>query len=271
MNELFAFNLGYLLVPLLGGIGVAVLAGPLGAFMVWRRLAYFGDTLSHSGLLGITLAFALHINIVFGVCLIAISVACLLLKLQTKLKVASDTILGLLSHTTLALGLLVLSLMQDLRVDVLGFLYGDILTISLHDLLWIYGGGFLILLGMLRLWQRLLLLTVDADLAKVEGVAIERVELMYMILLAVVIAIAIKLVGVLLITALLIIPVASARPLARSPEAMAFLGSCLGALSVFLGLLASHFWDLPCGPAIVVISALMLVLTTAISSIKKSG
>ncbi len=257
MSDVFDLNIGYLLIPILGGIGVALLAGPLGALMVWRRLAYFGDTLSHSGLLGITLAFALHLNIIVGVCLIAILVAILLVKMQSHLKVASDTLLGLLSHTTLALGLLVLAMMQDLRVDVLGFLYGDILTMTWRDLIWIYAGGAAVLFCIIRLWQPLLLITVDADLAKVEGVKTERVQFYYMILLAIVVAISIKLVGVLLITALLIIPAAGARPLSASPESMALFASLIGIISVLGGMFMSHIWDLPAGPAIVVISSLI--------------
>ncbi len=268
MTEFLIANFGYLFIPLIGGIGVALLAGPLGSVMVWRRLAYFGDTLSHSGLLGITLAIALHLNIIIGVCLIAVAVACLLLKLQSQVKVASDTLLGILSHTSLALGLLVLALMQDLRVDVLGFLYGDILTITWRDVVGIYAGAGVVLFFMKLLWEKLLLLTVDADLAKVEGVSIERISFFYTILLAIVVAVALKLVGVLLITALLVIPAAGARPLARSPERMALMASCIGMLSVIGGMLMSHFWDLPAGPAIVVISACILLVTTAVSKYK---
>lgn len=267
----FHHTLGYLLIPLLGGMGVALVAGPLGAVMVWRRLSYFGDTLSHSGLLGITLAFALQVNVVVGVCFIALVVAFLLLKLQSTLKVASDTLLGLLSHTALALGLLVLSFMQDLRVDVLGFLYGDILTITRQDIMVIYSGMMFVFIVLAVIWQRLLLLTLDADLAKAEGLKIEHITLTYTVLLAVVVAVALKLVGVLLITALLIIPAAGARPFARSPEAMAGIASLIGMLSVIGGMLLSHYGDLPAGPAIVVISAGFLLLTTACSKYKSNN
>lgn len=262
MSDWSLLQVQYLWKPLLGGIGVALVAGPLGAFMVWRRLAYLGDTLSHSGLLGITLGLALQINVTFGVCVIAVAVALMLLGIQSKMKVASDTILGILSHTTLALGLLLLATLDSVRVDVLGFLYGDILAINWQDVALIYSGGVFITFCMLMLWQPLLRLTVHVELAQVEGVAIKKVQAAYLILLAITVAIAIKIVGVLLITALLVIPAAAARPWAKSPEQMACWASILGAISVLIGMSLSHFWDIPTGPAIVVISAVMLAMTS---------
>jgi zinc transport system permease protein len=272
MNEFWhLLDIRYLLIPMLGGLGVALVTGPLGALMVWRRLAYFGDTLSHSGLLGITLALALHLNITLGVCVVAVVVALLLLRLQGRLQVANDTLLGMLSHTSLALGLLVLALMKDIRVDVLGFLYGDILAMSWSDVFMIFAGGAAVF-GMLAwLWQPLLRISVDKDLAQVEGVAVSKIQACYVLLLAIVVAIAIKIVGVLLITALLVIPAAAARPCTKSPETMAILASMIGMISVIVGILASHVWDVPTGPAIVVTAALILLLTTTIFHHKRSN
>jgi zinc transport system permease protein len=272
MNEIWqAIDIRYLLLPILGGLGVALITGPLGSLMVWRRLSYFGDTLSHSGLLGITLALALQINITVGVCVIALVVALLLLRLQDRLQVANDTLLGMLSHTSLALGLLVLALMKDIRVDVLGFLYGDILAMSWSDISMIFGGGALVFVMLIWLWQPLLRISVDSDLAQVEGVLVRKVQAGYVVLLAIVIAIAIKIVGVLLITALLVIPAAAARPCANSPERMAILASLIGMISVIIGILCSHIWDVPTGPAIVVIAATILLITTSIFSYKKNN
>jgi zinc transport system permease protein len=262
-----AIDIRYLMLPLIGGIGVAAVTGPLGSLMVWRRLAYFGDTLSHSGLLGITLALALHINITLGVCIIALLVALLLLRLQSRLKVASDTLLGLLSHTSLALGLLVLAFMEEVRVDVLGFLYGDILAMTWRDVTIIFLGGTLVLALLAWLWQLLLRVTVDPELAQVEGVPIHKVEAAYVLLLAIFVAIAIKIVGVLLITALLVIPAAAARPCAKSPEGMAAIASLIGIGSVVVGMMVSHLWDLPAGPAIVVVSSVILLMTATFSKI----
>jgi len=270
MTELLqAIDIRYLFFPLMGGLGVALIGGPLGAFMVWRRLAYFGDTLAHSGLLGITIALAWKMNLMLGVSIVAIIVASLLLTLQRHIKVSSDTLLGLLSHTVLALGLLLLASMERVRVDVLGFLYGDILAVTLPDVLIIYSGGAGVLLILAFLWQPLLRITLDSDLAQVEGVKVRQVQAAYILLLALVVAIAIKIVGVLLITALLLIPAAAARPLAKSPEQMAMLASLIGMIAVFVGVLISHFWDVPTGPAIVVTSSGVLIFTVILKKLAK--
>lgn len=268
MSDLLpSMDVRYLTLPLLCGIGVAMVAGPLGALMVWRRLSYFGDTLSHSGLLGVTLALALNINVTLGVCAIAAVVAVMLLGLESKKRLASDTLLGILSHTMLALGLLTLSFVEGIRVDVLGFLYGDILAVSSQDLWMVYLGGALVLLVLAAIWQSLLRITVHSELAQVEGVPIQKMNAAYLLLLAIVVAIAIKVVGVLLITALLIIPAAAARFWAKSPEQMAVLASIFGVISVILGMIASHFWDMPTGPAIVVIAAIIFLFSLRLSKL----
>lgn len=267
MIDMSHWDIRYLLTPFVGGIGVALIAGPLGALMVWRRLAYLGDTLSHSGLLGITLALALHWDLTLGVCLIAVLVALLLLVLQTRVLVARDTLLGLLSHTTLAIGLLLLAALDSVRVDVLGFLVGDILTITWRDVLTIYLGGMLVLCALVMLWSQLLRVTVHAELAEVEGVNTQKVEAAYILLLAIAVAIAIKIVGVLLVTALLLVPAAAARRFAKSPEQMAGFASLIGCLSVGAGMLISHGWDCPTGPAIVVSAAVLLTISSLLYKI----
>src|SRR5579872_4947168 len=196
MIETSFFNLGYLVLPLLGGLGVATVAGPFGVFMVWRRLAYFGDTLAHSGLLGVTLALLLQVNVTLGICAIALLVAMMLFGLQSRLLLASDTLLGLLPHTLLALGLLLLASFEKIQVDVLGFLYGDILAISSQDVIMVAAGGGIALALLIWLWPALLRITAHRELAQVEGVPVRQVEGAYLLLLAIVVAIAIKLVGV---------------------------------------------------------------------------
>jgi len=268
INE-WIISMNYLWLALLGALGIALMAGPFGAFMVWRRLAYFGDTLAHSGLLGVTLALILHINVSVGICAVALCVALLLLGLQSRWLLASDTVLGLLSHALLALGLLLLAVFEAIQVDVLGFLYGDILAIGMQDLATIYGGGGLALLLLMRLWPSLLQITVHRELAEVEGVRVHHIEAAYLLLLALIVAIAIKLVGILLITGLLLIPAAAARPWSKTPEQMALFSSMIGASAVIVGMVGSHYKDLPTGPLIVVVAALFFVLSTAISSLYK--
>jgi len=237
---------------LLGGIGVAIVAGPIGCFIIWRRLAYFGDTLSHSALLGVAMALLLELNITLSVFFISVIVSLLLLLLQKRASLSSDTLLGLLAHATLAIGLVVLAFMTWVRVDLMGFLFGDILAVTTEDLAVIWLGGLAVLTGLSFIWRRLFAATVNYELAKAEGVKPDFINIVFMVLVAAVIAVSMKLVGVLLITALLIIPAATARRFSQSPEHMAIIASIIGTLSVFAGLSGSLQWDTPAGPSIVV-------------------
>lgn len=246
---------------LLGGLGLAAVAGPLGSFVVWRRMAFFGDALAHSALLGIALGFLFRINLTAGVVGVCVLLALLLTVLQRQTRLPGDTILGIFAHSSLAFGLVVVSFMDRLRVDLISFLFGDILAVSPLDLAWIYGAGAVVLAVLAWLWQPLLNLTVHEDLARVEGVPAERVRLAFVLLLAIVVAIAMKIVGVLLITALLIVPAAAARNFARSPEQMAVIAALAGALAVAAGLGASLAFDTPSGPSIVAASAVLFALS----------
>jgi len=246
---------------LVAGIGVALTAGPLGCFIVWRRLAYFGDTLAHAALLGVALALLAEIDItlaVFGVCAL-ISVA--LLLLQRRASLSADSLLGLLSHSALALGLVVLAFLTWVRVDLMGFLFGDILAVSTGDIAVIYGGGALVLALLAMIWRPLFAATVNPELAEAEDMRPERANILFMMLMATVIAIAMKIVGVLLITALLIIPAATARRFAAGPEQMALFAAVFGVLSVLGGLYGSLEWDTPSGPSIVVAAFAMFLLS----------
>ena len=237
---------------LLGGIGVAVIAGPVGCFIIWRRLAYFGDTLSHSALLGVAMALLLELNITLSVFFISLIVSLLLLLLQKRASLSSDALLGLLAHATLAVGLVVLAFMTWVRVDLMGFLFGDILAVTTNDLAVIWFGGLAVLIGLSFIWRRLFAATVNYELAKAEGAKPDFTNIIFMVLVAAVIAVSMKLVGVLLITALLIIPAATARRFSTSPEHMAIIAAAIGALSVVVGLNGSMQWDTPAGPSIVV-------------------
>lgn len=241
----------------IAGLGVAFVAGPLGCFIVWRRLAYFGDTLSHAALLGVALAFLLEINITLAVFAVCTVISLLLLALQKRGGLSSDALLGLLAHSSLALGLVCLAFMTWVRMDLMGFLFGDILSVSRLDIGLIYGGGIVVLAVLVWIWRPLFAATVSADLAEAEGLRPERANLIFMVLMATVIAIAMKIVGVLLITALLIIPAATARRLASGPEQMAFLAALSGGAAVLVGLYGSLEFDTPSGPSIVVAAMLL--------------
>lgn len=258
----------FLFRALAAGLGLALLAGPLGSFVVWRRMAYFGDTLAHSALLGVALGFLLRLDLNLSVLAVCLLLAVAVVVLRAGGRLADDTLLGILSHSALSLGLVAIAFLHGLRVDLMGYLFGDILAVSRGDLAWIYGGGALVLVALAALWRPLLLMTVDEDMARAEGAPVLATQLAFMGLMALVVAIAMKIVGVLLVTSLLIIPAATARSLASSPERMALLAGLVGALAVTLGLGGAFAWDLPSGPAIVVAAALLFLLASALAPLR---
>jgi zinc transport system permease protein len=247
---------------LLAGFGVAAVAGPLGCFIVWRRLAYFGDTLSHAALLGVALAFLLEVNITLAVFAVCLMVSLALLVLQRQATLSADALLGLLAHSSLALGLVALAFMSWVRVDLMGFLFGDILAVSVTDLVVIYAGGAAVLAVLAVIWRPLFAVTVSPEIAQAEGINADRYNLVFMLLMASVIAIAMKIVGVLLITALLIIPAATARRLSSTPEQMAVISVFAGIAAVAAGLFGSLEWDTPSGPSIVVAALILFVIAS---------
>lgn len=251
----------FLLNALLAGLALALVAGPLGSFVVWRRMAYFGDTLAHAALLGVALGFLLDISPTLSVALGCVLLAVLLVTVQRRQPLASDTLLGILAHSALSLGLVTVSLLDEVRVDLLAYLFGDLLAVGSTDLLWIVAGSLLVLALLAWLWQPLLAITVHEELARVEGLPVEALRLALMLLIAVVIAVAMKIVGVLLITSLLIIPAASAQRHARTPEQMAIGASLVGLASVCGGLALSWQHDTPAGPSIVVSAAALCLLS----------
>jgi len=256
---MIGFDDAFVWRALAAGLAWPWVAAPLGCFVVWRRMAYFGDTLSHSALMGVALGVVAGVDPVLGVLLAALASGVLLVMLQRYGEFAGDTILGILAHSTLALGVVVLSLVESIRVDLFSYLFGDILAVLEADLAWIGGGAALVLASLAALWRPLLSVTVHPDLAQVEGVPVLAVRLLFVLLLAIVVAVAMRIVGILLITSLLVIPPATARRLARTPVQMAVIATGAAAVAVVVGLVASLGWDLPAGPAMVVAAATMFL------------
>ena len=260
----------FFLRAVVAGVGLALTTGPLGCFIIWRRMAYFGDTISHSALLGVALSLLFQLNLTLSVFAVAALVSILLLLLQRRQALSADALLGILSHATLAIGLVIVAFMSWVRIDLIAFLFGDILAVSQSDIAVIWGGGILVLAAIVWLWRPLLASTVNPELAEAEGLRPERARLFFMLLMAVVIAIAMKIVGILLITALLIIPAATARRFAATPETMAIFASLLGAIAVFGGLFGSLRYDTPSGPSIVV-AALVLFIISLLPLVRRAG
>jgi len=244
----------FFLRALAAALGVAVVAAPLGCFVVWRRMAYFGATLAHSALLGIALGILLGVDPTLGIAASAIAIALIVTVFERQRLIGRDTLLGILAHAGLAAGLVALSFIEGPRIDLMATLFGDVLAVSGADLIWIGGGGAATLAALALLWRPLLAVTLNEELARAEGVAVVPVQLGFMLTLAVTIAISMKVVGILLIVSLLIIPAATARRFARTPEQMALGAAAVGALSALGGLTASLHWDTPAGPSIVVVA-----------------
>ena len=251
----------FILRALLAGLCIAAIAGPLGSFVVWRRMSYFGDTLAHSSLLGIALGILLDINLQLAVILGSVVFAVLLIVLQRNKSLSTDTLLGILAHSTLAFGMLILALSNTVQVNLVGYLFGDLLTVSTSDLWWIIGMAALVAVLLVKFWNPLLALTVHEEMAQVEGVSVTRLHALMVIMVALLIAVSMKIIGVLLITSLLIIPPAAARRFAKTPEQMALGASVTGCLAVCGGLLMSLYLDTPAGPSIVVTASLFFLLS----------
>jgi zinc transport system permease protein len=246
---------------LFAGIGIAFVTGPLGCFVVWRRLSYFGDTLAHSALLGVTMAYTLDLNIAISVFLISSVIALILIQLQKKTNLPGDALLGLLAHSSLAVGLVVIGFLTFIRFDIMGLLFGDILAVTTDDLLIIWTGGAVILLVLKLIWKPLFASTVNYELAEAEGLNPDRAKAIFTILMAAVIAISIKMVGLLLITGMLIIPAAMARNISDSPQKMVIFSIIGGLLSVVLGLYSSLEFNTSSGPSIIAASLVLFILS----------
>jgi len=246
---------------LIAGIGIALVTGPLGCFVIWRRLSFFGDTLSHAALLGVTFSISFDINISLSVFIISSLVAIILLRLQKNTNLAGDALLGLLAHSSLAIGLVVLGFLSFIRFDIMGLLFGDILSVTLSDLLIIWIGGGVIILILTLIWRPLFASTVNYEIAEAEGLSPEKYNILFTILMAGIIAISIKMVGLLLITGMMIIPAAAARNLSNSPKQMVIISVIFGLLSVLIGLYASLEINTPSGPSVITTSLLFFILS----------
>ncbi len=252
----------------LAGIGTALAAAPLGCFVVWRRMAYFGDATAHAAILGVALSLALSLPIFVGALVVALAMATLVTILSGRGR-AMDTVLGVLAHSALAFGLVGVSFLDGVRIDVMAFLFGDILSVSRGDLGVIWGGAALVLALVCWRWSALLTATLDPDLARAAGIDPKREELILTLALAIVVAVAIKVVGALLITALLIIPAATARPFSRTPEGMAVAATILATVAAWAGLRVSYSLDTPTGPTIVCVSAVMFAFSNITARIRR--
>lgn len=249
-----------LLLPLLAGIGIAVSAGILGCFVIWKRMAYFGDAVSHSALLGIALSILVAIEVDIAIIMVCAIFALILALLQQNRFFTTDSILGILAHASLGVGMAIVGVSGGENIDIHHFLFGDILKVNLQNVQIICASAFVIALLIYKNWQSLCILTICPDLAKSEGVNPVRLELLLILLIAIFVGLAIKIFGVLLVTSMLIIPPACARIFSSSPLAMVFSSIFFAIISVVLGVMLTNNLHIESGPAIVVCSSFILFM-----------
>ena len=257
----------FIIKGLLAGVIVALVAGVMGCFVVWRRMAYFGDSLAHSALLGIALGIALGLNHNLSVIMLCSLFALILVWLQQKRIFATDTLLGILAHASLSIGVITISILEQI-IDLHSYLFGDILTVGNDQIWWLVIGGGSVLGVLTYNWSSLVLMTIDEDLAQAENVPVARYQMLLMFLMTIVVAISIKIVGILLIASLLIIAPAASRQLSKSPEMMAMIACLIGVISVVIGMYFSFELDTPSGPTIVAALAALFVISFPLSRIK---
>lgn len=240
----------------LAGLGLVLAAAPLGCFVIWRRMAYIGDATAHASILGVAIALGFSISVFASVLVVAMVMAILVSTLSGR-NHSTDSLLGVMAHSALAFGLVAISFIDGVRIDLMAYLFGEILAVTTQDLIAIWSVAFIIVALLIWRWSRFLTSTLSPGLAYASQIDPRREQLILTIALALVVAVAIKVVGVLLVTAMLIMPAAAARPFARSPEVMAVVALLIGALSVILGLRAALIYDTPAGPSIVCVAALI--------------
>ena len=253
----------FLINTCLGSIGLAILATPLGCFIVWRRMAFFGDTISHSALLGIALGIFLKIDTFVTILIVSMLIALLLLWTEKFKTIQTDTYLSIASHTSLSLGLILIYILEPGQINLMNFLIGDILSLTRMDLTFIFTACIVSSVIMYKIWHKLIAITLSEEIAQAENIPLYRYKIILLTLLVLMIAFAVKIVGILLITALLVIPVSAARPLSRSPEQMLGFAMLISLFAISLGITGSYYYDTPTGPTIVFSLSLCLVIITA--------
>ncbi len=250
----------FIIRTIIAGILLSIVAGPIGSLIMWQKKAYFGDSLAHAAILGIALALFLDININLSIIFILISFALTLIILEKENSIPSDTILGILAHASLALGIVLISFKQNLFFDLEGFLFGNILAVTKADIIYMTITTVLILVLLKLYWSKLILISLSQTLAEAElGKNMHRIKSGFVLILAIFIALNIKIAGILLINSLLIISAATARQFAKSALQVAISGSLIASFAVATGITASYFIDLPTGASIVVTLTILFI------------
>jgi len=254
----------FMIFAILGGIITSIMTAPVGTLMLWRRMAYFGDALAHSTLLGFGISLWLNLDSTPTLIAIALIIAVGISLLHKRKGLGFETLLAIAAHSSLGVGMLIIALLPSARVDLMGYLFGDLLSLTPQDLWLLASIAILVVTIVIRFWQGFILSSLNEDLAKLAGHRTELLSLILAILIAVVVATCVKLVGALLMTALLITPAAIAQRISKTPTQMMLHAMWIGQLGILLGLALSWYLDTPASPAIVSILFLSFVLARVI-------
>jgi zinc transport system permease protein len=251
----------FILRALLAAVGISIIAGSLGCFVIWKRMSYFSESISHSALLGVSLGLASGLGLHFGLIIVGVIFAILIVILQQRQFLSNDAILGIFSHISLSLGVVILALVGGANTDYFSLLFGDILSITNQDIIWIYAVLALVSILLITFWQRLLLLTLNEELGVASGLNKLAYQLLFMLMIALTVSVSVQIVGVLLITSLLIIPPAIARVFAHSPPQMVLFSIITSIIAVIIGLKGSMHYDIATGPTIVIALGALFMLS----------
>jgi ABC-type Mn2+/Zn2+ transport system permease subunit len=253
---------------LLASVMAGILCPFVGNFVVLRRMSFFSDAISHSAFAGIAVGAMLGADLSMSSVIVAILIALLIAFLSEKTTLSHDTVIGVAFSGAIATGMLVMGMLKGYRADLFAYLFGDILAITNNDLLLILAVTILTITSLLLFLKPFLQITFNRDLAKVEGINVRFFEYLLFLIIAVVITVSLKIVGIILVTSLLIVPAASAKNLASSMKRLFMLSSFFGVLAGIVGLIGSVYLDTPSGPTIVLVSIGIFFLTMFKSSRK---
>ena len=260
----------FLVRSVIAGLIMVVIAAPMGCLMVWQRLAFLSDTLGHAAVMGVGLGLLLEVTPVFGVLAVALLIVFSLNRVNSFNSALSETTLAIISHTGLAGGIILVGLLPAQSVNLEAILFGDLLATTSADLTRLLITTVVLLLLLLHYWRSFVAVSVSREIAQAEGIEVRKVQLLMYIMIALLVAVMMKVMGVLLIAAMLVIPTSSARLFSRSPEQMVAVSALYGLGALAGGISSSFHFDWQTGPAIVVSATLLLLITLAITRIFKS-
>jgi zinc transport system permease protein len=257
----------FFIKALIASVGVAIATSVVGVFVLWKKMAYFGDAISHSAIFGIGIAAVAAVATIYGIIFCAVIFCFLIFALEKQNLYSSDTIIGIASCVLLAAGIILIAIFPS-NISLENYLFGDLIVLSSQDILTIYLIVFFTVLAISFWFKKLLLTAINKDLAVISGVNVKRLELKFLLLTALVVAGLVKIVGIFLITSMVIMPAAIARNFAKTPLAMLFISIASSLVMVIGGLFLALFFNIPTSPAIIAFAAVLLMLSVIFGKVK---